>query len=1033
MGDVSLGSVKAKLELDASAIDSSVKQATDALKTVGASAEQAGQYLEALMKVPAENGKDFNEPLLEAAKTLDIVGASATGLKDHMPELASGFSEAAEGAAGFAGNLAHVSSTLARAGESFDLPISGLREIAHVSHVAELGLDGVGTAAVGLNMATLGVVGAGLAFGSLIGHWIGDIEAVKEKTTEWAKSLYDVAANMGLVEKVNVGALAGIKDFSAAMGASHNEALQKQVASLKEQGVSLSDIAKLYKGQLTPAQEESLGISKEQVKTQKDADTASAHAAKQLQGEMDSLSGAKAQQEMDLIGAAVKRLGSDGVNDLAGLGKQVLDLSAKGAKIPALLDPAIQAYGMEIAKKGIPEAINKIYAEADKGAKQSTKGLLVELGIQADAYKTQQQQEQFWAKQTSDVEIEEARVTGKLRNDEYARQEAQVQERLSRRIQQITKAAASAEIPPDMLGPLIGKWEELAAKEMHAIEVARHYAEIQKSLSEVGTILGQLGGLFEALGGNADSMFGRIISGAQGAVSSIQGIVSSVQGFGLAAASGNVFGMISSGIGIAVGAVGAVKSIVGIFHKPEYKKIMGDVGKSWGTSISEGLAKEIEQIAKTSHVSRSLAELLDVSKIIGESGKDPREFTGKINDLMNAIKAGSVPAAQGLAELSKAFGMVADAALKSGNIGDKALVGLIKRARELGEVTPEMKDFISGQLNSAVEGVKKLVEVLPGDTAEKAGSSGALLAATFNAMAAEQGIVAASAALGPAYDQLMQQISKAGIAIPDALGSIGRQMELGKNPQFQAASSAAAATSQVLSGLGNAGYMDTAVLGASADVAKQTFDQAKAAGATDKEAYQSIGGLLSDIKNASIQSGQQLSGVAQELISGAQAQGVVIQGDQLSVLVDIRNILAGGGYSGGGGGGAGAGAGGGSGGSGPESGGYTGAGGGSGYADEGPSRGGWRGGEGYAEGSGGIKDFGAGTPVTLHGREAVLTEKQMGQMGGPSLQVNATFRGDPLQTHEARQDLSRFQIDQLLTALRNDPLMRKMIRDGGGR
>ena len=293
---------------------------------------------------------------------------------------------------------------------------------------------------------------------------------------------------------------------------------------------------------------------------------------------------------------------------------------------------------------------------------------------------------------------------------------------------------------------------------------------------------------------------------------------------------------------------------------------------------------------------------------------------------MNAIATGSVPAAQGLAELGRAFNQVAEAALASGNIGDKALVGLIKRARELGQVTPEMKQFIEGQLASAVDGVKKLLDVMPADTAAKAGSSGALLAATFNAIAAEQGILAASAALGPAYDSLMGQITKAGLAIPEALQSIGRQVELGRNKEFAAASSAAAATSQVITGLGNAGYMDAGILTASADVAKQTFDQAKNAGATDKEAYQAIGGLLSDIKNASIQSGQEISGLAQELISGAQAEGVIIQGDQLSVLVDIRNILAGGGYSPSGGG-VSTGEGGGFGGPGSETGGVTGRGG----------------------------------------------------------------------------------------------------------
>ena len=96
----------------------------------------------------------------------------------------------------------------------------------------------------------------------------------------------------------------------------------------------------------------------------------------------------------------------------------------------------------------------------------------------------------------------------------------------------------------------IAEWGRIEQSTLRAADAAEKYAEIQNKLAGVATILGQIGDLFTMLGGSADSMFGRIISGAQGAVNSIQGIVSGVQAFGVAAAKGDILGMISGGISV---------------------------------------------------------------------------------------------------------------------------------------------------------------------------------------------------------------------------------------------------------------------------------------------------------------------------------------------------------------------------------------------------------------------------------------------------------------------------------------------------
>jgi len=67
MGGIDLGSVKAKLEVDASGIDRSIEQAIAALQALRSSSEQTAKYLEVLMQVPAANRDAFMAPLLAAA------------------------------------------------------------------------------------------------------------------------------------------------------------------------------------------------------------------------------------------------------------------------------------------------------------------------------------------------------------------------------------------------------------------------------------------------------------------------------------------------------------------------------------------------------------------------------------------------------------------------------------------------------------------------------------------------------------------------------------------------------------------------------------------------------------------------------------------------------------------------------------------------------------------------------------------------------------------------------------------------------
>jgi hypothetical protein len=89
--------------------------------------------------------------------------------------------------------------------------------------------------------------------------------------------------------------------------------------------------------------------------------------------------------------------------------------------------------------------------------------------------------------------------------------------------------------------------------------------------------------------------------------------------------------------------------------------------------------------------------------------------------------------------------------------------------------------------------------------------------------------------------------------------------------------------------------------------------------------------------------------------------------------------------------------------------------------------------EGYAGGTGGFKDFGPGTPVVLHGKEAVITPDQAQSMagGGTSITLSPTFTVDPLMSNESRADLSHFQVEDFVRQVRNNPLFQQILRDQG--
>src|SRR3990172_3794888 len=281
------------------------------------------------------------------------------------------FGAASEGTSQRAGRLAdtvgRVSTTLARSADSFGLPIGPLRPLDDVADVAEIGFKNLSTSMAGFNAASIGVAGAGLAIGAAIGTMLNKFQAVRDAADAMVGPL---ARLVGLAGEVDKAATEGLGEFSRAIGAKNEEAIRRQVEALKAQGTKVEDIAKLYKGRLSPALAESLGLTDKQIdaaekgaKAQKEAADDAIRAQEQFNALVADLSGSTAQAEVDQLAKAFDVLGVEGVADLEALPAKLEQLEQQGAILPPELKQIVQ--GLRDTKAAL-EDDDTAWAEAGK-------------------------------------------------------------------------------------------------------------------------------------------------------------------------------------------------------------------------------------------------------------------------------------------------------------------------------------------------------------------------------------------------------------------------------------------------------------------------------------------------------------------------------------------------------------------------------------------------------------------------------------------------------------------------------------------
>lgn len=421
-------------------------------------------------------------------------------------------------------------------------------------------------------------------------------------------------------------------------------------------------------------------------------------------------------------------------------------------------------------------------------------------------------------------------------------------------------------------------------------------AAFEKFSKDVGNVRAQIADVLSTLSSGDPSKMGAGLGGIAGG------------GIG-AAIGGPIGGEIGSAIGSAIG--GALGGLFG--GKPQWEKDADALGKELGATISESMSKQIEADASKLGISVASAGLVDLDKVMQSTGKTAHDMGGDIQQLMQGIADGTVPAKEGLKTLDTMFGDVTKEAADAGTVGDKLTVSLLKQAQATGELTTSMKAYIKTQQDSEIAGAKLIAQGIDeimkargnrftkgigdSDWATQGKDAASMFAAGFQADIAQKGIVGALDDMGKQMDDLWNKLKKSGDTAARQMLDPFEQLKNQITGDVRGSLDTMQGMDEVFRGIANSGDLTTQSFAAMERSVAGTANALSEAGVSQKNISTATYDSLKDIVSASQQYGFKLDDNTQKLVAQAKAAGYAFpegpEQKMLNVLTDIDHLLGG--------------------------------------------------------------------------------------------------------------------------------------------
>jgi hypothetical protein len=387
-------------------------------------------------------------------------------------------------------------------------------------------------------------------------------------------------------------------------------------------------------------------------------------------------------------------------------------------------------------------------------------------------------------------------------------------------------------------------------------------------------------------------------------------------------------GALTAGIGTAIGF--GVQALINVFHKPEYEKVMSDLGSQWGMQVSQAFGQEVSNTENSTGLKRIQAATYDIVDLIKEQGgltaSNLDEFTSKIRDVFSFIQRGEMTTAEAAKVLNDNFANLATAGTDSLGILKGNVAELISLDDQAKTHSAAIATYVTGQVQTNIIGGLKaytdqltaaqtqlandqkanadkatitqdqsLVKILGvGSQASAEALAGSALVAFDQLKKAGMSMADIVTALQPTVAALAAEFKRAGVDGGAAFAQLNAVMALAQDKIAGPVITAANGLGQTLVGLHNIGQLNQKTFSGLTDQIASMFNNLVAKGYDGNQILGLMQQPLQQIWELSQQYGLTLDANTQKLIDQAQKAGIVgeQQKDTNTQILDVLKSIA---------------------------------------------------------------------------------------------------------------------------------------------